>query len=99
MFFMETGTVYHEIHTKPINTLWGQNADVERAIITVPYRDNIKYTDVDSNVCGPGSVDGIATGYGLGGPGIEARWGRDFPHLSLGPIQPPGQWIPGLCGG
>jgi hypothetical protein len=27
---------------------------------------------------GPGSVDGIATGYGLGGPGIESRWGRDF---------------------
>jgi len=25
---------------------------------------------------------GIATGYGLDGPGIESRWGRDFPHLS-----------------
>ena len=24
--------------------------------------------------CGPGSVVGIATGYGLGGPGIESRW-------------------------
>jgi hypothetical protein len=30
----------------------------------------------------PGSVVGIATAYGLGGPGIESRWGRDFPHLS-----------------
>jgi hypothetical protein len=29
-------------------------------------------------VCGPGSVVGIATGYGLDGPGIESRWGRDF---------------------
>ena len=41
---------------------------------------------------GPGSVVGIATGYGLDGPGIECRWGRDFPHLSrpaLGPTQPP----------
>jgi hypothetical protein len=28
-------------------------------------------------VCG--SV-GIATGYGPDGPGIECRWGRDFPH-------------------
>ena len=28
--------------------------------------------------CGPGSVVGIATGYGLDGPGIESRWGRDF---------------------
>jgi len=36
----------------------------------------------------PGSVVGIATGYGLGGPGIESRWGQDFLHLSrlaLGP--------------
>ena len=27
-------------------------------------------------------VVGIVTGYGLDGPGIESRWGRDFPHLS-----------------
>jgi len=31
---------------------------------------------------GPGSAVGIATGYGLDGPRIESRWGRDFPHLS-----------------
>jgi hypothetical protein len=41
-----------------------------------------------------GSVVGIATGYGLDGPGIGSRWGRDFPHLScLGPTQPPAQWV------
>jgi len=36
------------------------------------------------------------TGYGLDGPGIETRWGRDFPYLSrpaLGPTQPPVQWV------
>jgi hypothetical protein len=41
-------------------------------------------------MCGPGSSVGIATGYGLDGPGIVSRWGRDFPHLSrlaLGPTQ------------
>jgi hypothetical protein len=31
---------------------------------------------------GPGSSVDIATGYGLDGPGIEFRWGRDVPHLS-----------------
>jgi len=38
--------------------------------------------------CGPSSIAGISTGYGLDGPVIESRWRRDFPHLSrmaLGP--------------
>jgi hypothetical protein len=29
--------------------------------------------------------NGIATGYGLGNPGIESRWGRDFPDRAWGP--------------
>jgi hypothetical protein len=44
----------------------------------------------------------IATDYGLDGPGIESRWGRDFPHLSrpaLGHTQPPVQWVPVLSRG
>jgi len=45
---------------------------------------------------------GLATGYGLNGPGIGTRLGRDFPHLSrpnLGPTQPPIHWLPCLSRG
>jgi hypothetical protein len=45
---------------------------------------------------------GIATGYGLDGPGVESRRGRDFPRLSrpaLGLTQPSVQWVPGLSRG
>jgi hypothetical protein len=52
--------------------------------------------------CGPGSLAGIATGYGLDGPGIESRRGRDFPHLfrpALGSTQPPVLWVLGLSRG
>jgi hypothetical protein len=47
---------------------------------------------------GRDSSVGIATHYGLDGPGIESRLGRDFPHPSRParrPTQPPIQWVPG----
>ena len=40
-------------------------------------------------VCGPGSVVGIATAYGLDGPGIESLWGEIFrtsPDWPWGPL-------------
>jgi hypothetical protein len=53
-------------------------------------------------VCGSNSSVGIATGYGLDGPEIESRWGRDFSNTSrqaLVPTQPPVQWVSGLSRG
>ena len=38
---------------------------------------------------GRDSSVGIATGYGLDGPGIESRWGRDFPPVKTGPAAHP----------
>jgi len=51
---------------------------------------------------GRDSSVGIASRYGLDGPGIELLWGRDFPHPSrpaLAYTQPPVQWVPGLSRG
>jgi len=53
-------------------------------------------------IMGQDSVIGIATRYRLDGPGIESRWRRRFPHPSsatLGPTEPPIQWVPGLSRG
>jgi hypothetical protein len=44
------------------------------------------------------SAVGIATRYGLDGPGMESRWWRGFSHSSrpaMWPTQPPIQWVPG----
>ena len=57
---------------------------------------------VSTYVKGRDSSVGIATVYGLDGPGIESRWKRDFPQPSraaLGPTQPPIQWVPDLSRG
>jgi hypothetical protein len=57
------------------------------------YTNSKEQGDLDSSV-------GIATRYGLGGPGIESRCGRDFRHPSrpaLGSTQPTIQWsFPGV---
>jgi hypothetical protein len=42
----------------------------------------------EDNNHGAGSVVGIASAYGLDGPRIESRWGRDFPHLSRPALRP-----------
>jgi hypothetical protein len=47
------------------------------------------YCESHVELSGPGSVVGIAIGYGLDGPGMESRWGRDFLHLSRPALGPP----------
>ena len=57
---------------------------------------------IDFVTPGRDSSVGIATRYGLDGPGIESQWGRDFLQPSrpdLGLTQPSIQWVPGLSRG
>jgi hypothetical protein len=46
--------------------------------LVLAFQLNDQYTAPTWAYCGPGSVVGIATGYGLDGPGIEAQWGASF---------------------
>ena len=50
---------------------------------------------------GPGSSVGIATDYGLDGPGSNPGGDEIFRPSSpvLGPTQPPVKWVPGLSQG
>jgi len=69
-------------------------------------RDSLFYiSSATIHICGLGSSVGIATDYGLDGPGIEFRCRRDSPSVQTGPEAHPAScktgtlFLPGVkCG-
>jgi len=75
----------------------------ELLIIKKSYTKHIwvQFISIYVSVCGPGISVGIATEYGLDGPGSNSGGDEIFrPSIpALRPTQSPVQWVPGLSHG
>jgi len=83
------------IHIEQVCSQWTDFHDVvwkpaKKIQVSVNYdKYNRYFTRITMCICGPGSVVGIATAYGLDGPGIEYRWGEIFRTPPDRPWGPP----------
>ena len=99
ILYMLTFTAYSNTYTTHTGT-------VRAHIITLSSVCLTSSTAYTANVWSPPSAGvrkdsalGTAIRYGLDGPRIKLRWGKDFSRPSrpiIGLTQPPVQWIPGL---
>ena len=70
----------------------------DKQVVLLVLLFSTKYFISTVDLCGPGSSVGIATDYGLEGPGSNAGGDEYFrPFIpALGPTQPPVKWVPDL---
>jgi hypothetical protein len=71
--------IFHSLHYAAINHIHKEVHVIKLQTVHTP--------------CGPDSVVGIATAYGLDGPGIESRWGARF----SAPVQAGSEAHPASC--
>ena len=84
IFFL-TASTFHIIPNAPTCHIFIKSNE----IFLGNFREYVKIFILLHLLLGRNSIFGIATRYGLDGPGIESRWGRDFRTRTDRPWGPP----------